>query len=197
MNTTSMTVDSYRFLDGVTKRVMRYWAGLPGEARIPWTPMAKPLARCTVALVSSAAIALKTDPAFDAEIERRDPWFADPSYRVVPQATRTGDVQVCHLHINPAFALQDLNTVLRWNGWANWRRAARSARRRRPTTRTWAIRSVRSGFSGRACRRWCGSCATNESMWCCWYRFDRSATGPWDWCNARSKLRGSALSRCR
>jgi D-proline reductase (dithiol) PrdB len=112
MNTTPMTVDSYRFLDGITKRVMGHWAGLPGETRIPWTPLAKPLAKCTVAMVSSAAIALKTDPVFDAEIERRDPWFADPSYRVVPLATRTGDVQVCHLHINAAFALQDLNTVL-------------------------------------------------------------------------------------
>jgi len=55
---------------------------------------------------------LKTDHPFDPEIERRDPWFADPSYRVVPRTARTGDIQVCHLHINPTFAEQDLNSVL-------------------------------------------------------------------------------------
>jgi D-proline reductase (dithiol) PrdB len=105
-------VDSYRFLDGIAKRAMKRWAGLPGETQIPWTPLGKPLSKCTVSLVSSAAIALKTDRPFDAEIERRDPWFADPSYRVLPRTARTGDVQVCHLHINPSFAERDLNSVL-------------------------------------------------------------------------------------
>jgi len=85
---------------------------LPGETHIPWTPLAIPLSKCTVSLVSSAALALKTDQPFDPEIERRDPWFSDPSYRVLPRTARTGDVQVCHLHINPTFAEQDLNSVL-------------------------------------------------------------------------------------
>ena len=106
------TVDSYRFLDPISKRAMKRWAGLPGETNIPWTPLAKPLSQCTVSLVSSAAIALKSDLPFDPEIERRDPWFSDPSYRVLPRTVRTGDVQVCHLHINPAFAERDLNSVL-------------------------------------------------------------------------------------
>ncbi len=106
------TVDSYRFLDAISKRAMKRWAGLPGETQIPWTPLARPLSKCTVSLVSSAAIALKTDHPFDPEIERRDPWFADPSYRVLPRTARTGDVQVCHLHINRGFAEQDLNSVL-------------------------------------------------------------------------------------
>ena len=106
------TVDSYRFLDGIAKRGIKRWAGLPAEAQIPWTPLAKPLSKCTVSLVSSAAIALKADSPFDPEIERRDPWFADPSYRVLPRTTRTGDIRVCHLHINPSFAEQDLNSIL-------------------------------------------------------------------------------------
>jgi len=105
-------VDSYRFLHGIEKRVLKRWAGLPGETQTPWTPLATPLSKCTVSLVSSAGIALKTDQPFDPEIEQRDPWFADPSYRVLPGTARTGDVQVCHLHINPAFADQDLNSVL-------------------------------------------------------------------------------------
>ncbi len=112
MVTVARTVDSYRFLDGIAKRAMKRWAGLPGETQIPWTPLARPLSRCTVSLVSSAATALKTDRPFDPEIERQDPWFADPSYRVLPRTVRTGDVQVCHLHINPGFAERDLNSVL-------------------------------------------------------------------------------------
>lgn len=106
------TVDSCRFLDGIGKLAMKRWAGLPGEKRIPWTPLAKPLSECTVSLVSSAAIALKTDRPFDPEIERRDPWFADPSYRVLPRTALSGGVQVCHLHINTSFAERDLNSVL-------------------------------------------------------------------------------------
>ena len=30
---------------------------------------------------------------------------------VLPRTTRTGDIQVCHLHINPSFAEQDLNSA--------------------------------------------------------------------------------------
>ena len=105
-------IDSYRFLHGMEKRIVRRWVGLTRETQIPWAALARPLSRCTVSLVSSAGLALKTDPAFDAEVERRDPWFADPSYRVLPRTVRTGDVQVCHLHINAGFAQQDLNSVL-------------------------------------------------------------------------------------
>jgi len=105
-------VDSHRFLDGIAKRAMKRWAVLPRETAAPWTPLARPLSKCTVSLVCSAAIALKTDRPFDPEIERRDPWFSDPSYRVLPRTARTGDIHVCHLHINPVFAEQDLNSVL-------------------------------------------------------------------------------------
>ena len=105
-------VDSYRFLDGVAKRVMRHWSGLRAAGPVPWTPVAKPLSHCTIALVSSAALALNSDRPFDLQIERLEPWFSDPSYRVLPRNTRTGEVQICHLHINPAFAKQDLNCVM-------------------------------------------------------------------------------------
>jgi D-proline reductase (dithiol) PrdB len=105
-------VDSYRFLDGISKRAMRRWAALGAPGEIPWTPLAKPLAQCTVAIVSSAAIALRTDPPFDREIEDRDPWFSDPSFRILPRKATAEDVRVCHRHINPSFAAQDLNCVM-------------------------------------------------------------------------------------
>src|SRR6516164_9251350 len=105
-------VDSYRFLHGVEKRMLQRWVSLSRETQIPWTPLARPLSQCNVSLVSSAGIALKTDAPFNPEIETQDPWFADPSYRVLPQTVRTGDIQVCHRHINRRFAKQDLNSVL-------------------------------------------------------------------------------------
>jgi len=105
------TVDSYRFLEGITRRVMKHWASLGARREIPWTPLAKPLAQCSVSLVSSAGVALITDRPFDQGIERRDPWFSDPSYRVLPRTASTGSARVYHLHINPSFAEQDLNCV--------------------------------------------------------------------------------------
>ena len=108
-------VDSYRFLDSVAKRVMQHWSDLRAAKPSPWTPLAKPLPQCTIALVSAAALALNRDRPFDVQIERLDPWFSDPSYRVVPRNTRTGEVQSFHLQINPAFAKQDLNCVMPLN----------------------------------------------------------------------------------
>jgi D-proline reductase (dithiol) PrdB len=105
-------VNSYRFLDGIASRMMKHWATLGAPQQIPWSPLAKPISQCTVSIVSSAAVALKTDQPFDQEIERRDPWSSDPSYRVLPRATATGDVRVYHLHINTSFAQQDLNCVM-------------------------------------------------------------------------------------
>lgn len=107
-----LMVDSYRFLDGMVKRTMRNWASMRPDGPTPWTPLTKPLAECTVAFVSSAALALSSDRPFDDRIERNDPWFSDPSYRVIPRDTRTGGVQVCHLHIKPDFPQADLNCVL-------------------------------------------------------------------------------------
>ncbi len=105
------TVDSYRFLDGITRRVMKHWASLGTPREIPWTALAKPLSECTVSILSSAAVALKTDRPFYQEIERRDPWFSDPSYRVLPRTATTESARVYHLHINTAFAERDLNCV--------------------------------------------------------------------------------------
>jgi D-proline reductase (dithiol) PrdB len=105
-------VNSYRFLDGVPKQIMKHWATLGGPRQIPWSPPAKPMSQCRVSIVSSAGVALKTDEPFDQEIERRDPWSSDPSYRVLPRATATGDVRVYHLHINTSFAQQDLSCVM-------------------------------------------------------------------------------------
>lgn len=104
-------VDSYRFLDPLTQQVVKTWIARESARPIPWTPWPKPLAECTVALVGSAGIALRTDPPFNQEGERQNPWWGDPSYRMLPRTATEKDVGIYHLHINPRFAMQDLNCI--------------------------------------------------------------------------------------
>lgn len=111
-------VDSYRFASMGTRKVAEGW--IAKEVRmaketpreIPWTPLDRPLSECRVSLISSGGIALRSDEPFDGEIERRDPWRSDPSFRVIPRNATEKDVEIHHLHIDPSFARQDLNCVL-------------------------------------------------------------------------------------
>jgi D-proline reductase (dithiol) PrdB len=105
-------VDSYRFIGGITKRMVKSWIQLESPRDIPWTVLSKPLSECTVALISTGGIALKTDRPFDQEGERKNPWWGDPSYRIIPQTARTEDIRVYHQHIDPGFAEYDLNCLL-------------------------------------------------------------------------------------
>lgn len=105
------TVDSYRFISGITRRMIKQWIKQETPRPIPWTPLPRPLAECTVAMLSSAGIALKTDIPFDQQGERNNPWWGDPSYRVLPQSASEEDVRLYHLHIDPSYAEQDLNCL--------------------------------------------------------------------------------------
>jgi len=107
-----MTIDSYRFLDFATRQVMKAWAARETFDSIPFTPLAKPLGECTVALVSTAGVARNDDRPFDQDGERRDPWWGDPSYRTIPLGTTERDVRLYHLHIDPKFGEADLDVVL-------------------------------------------------------------------------------------
>jgi D-proline reductase (dithiol) PrdB len=106
------TVDSFRFLDVATRTVVKAWISREPQHDIPWTPLRKPLSECTVALVSSAAIARREDPPFDQERERRNPWWGDPSFRIIPRGTTEQDIRLHHLHIERSFGEQDLDCVL-------------------------------------------------------------------------------------
>jgi D-proline reductase (dithiol) PrdB len=110
--TTTKKVDSYRFLDRITQRLVKSWIARETPRQIPWTPLFKPLADCTLALVSSGGIALKTDRPFDQEGERQNPWWGDPSYRIIPRTATAADIKLYHLHVNPSFVEQDLNCLL-------------------------------------------------------------------------------------
>lgn len=105
-------VDSYRFIGGMSKRLVKSWINLEEPREIPWTALSRPLSECTVSLITSGGIALKTDRPFDQEGERQNPWWGDPSYRVIPQTASTESIRVYHQHIDPTLAEQDLNCLL-------------------------------------------------------------------------------------
>ena len=105
-------IDSYRFLDFATRQVMKAWAARQEPGVIPFTPLAKPLRECTVALVSTAGVARNDDRPFDQEGERRNPWWGDPSFRAIPLGTTEKDIRLYHLHIDPRFGEADLDVVL-------------------------------------------------------------------------------------
>jgi D-proline reductase (dithiol) PrdB len=110
--TTPHTVDPFKYLSPASTAVMRSWiAGAP-RGPVPWAPLQRPLEEATVALVSTAAIALRSDPPFDAEGERRNPWWGDPSHRVLPATATARDVRAWHLHIETAYLEDDLDVAL-------------------------------------------------------------------------------------
>jgi D-proline reductase (dithiol) PrdB len=102
-----------RFLSFPSRKIVEAWiAREPPATEIPWTPIRKPLTEATVALVTTAAVALKTDRPFDQEGERRNPWWGDPTCRVLPRDATERDVALYHLHIDTSYAERDLNCVL-------------------------------------------------------------------------------------
>ena len=57
-------------------------------------------------------MACHDQPPFDQDGERRDPWWGDPTHRVIPLGTTERDVRLFHLHIDTRFGQQDLDVVL-------------------------------------------------------------------------------------
>jgi D-proline reductase (dithiol) PrdB len=107
-----MAIDSYRYLDFLTRQIIRAWVDRETPGPIPWTPLRKPLPECTVALVSTAGVVRKGDRPFDQERERNDPWWGDPTHRVIPHGITERDVELQHMHIDTRFGQEDLDVVL-------------------------------------------------------------------------------------
>ena len=108
----SLEMDSYRYCNRVTRTAVKAWIKREPHREIPWTPLRKPLERCTVALVSSAAVAMQDDRPFDQDKERRDPWHPDEGYRLVERDATERDVRIYHLHVNADFGERDLDCVM-------------------------------------------------------------------------------------
>ena len=106
-------VDSWRFLPPrLAKLLQARLEASPPVTDIPFVPLAVPLPRARIALLSTAGISVPPDSPFDMDTERANPMWGDPSWRAIPAATRTGDVEINHLHIDTSYALRDLNVAL-------------------------------------------------------------------------------------
>jgi Glycine/sarcosine/betaine reductase selenoprotein B (GRDB) len=103
-------VDSFRFLPpSLKEQLSQYIAQVKRPDATPWTPLRRRVSEATVALVSTAGIALKDDTPFDQERERQDPWWGDPTFRVIPPDATAADVRAYHLHINLDYLHADLD----------------------------------------------------------------------------------------
>jgi hypothetical protein len=68
-------------------------ANFTANQTISWTPLRKPLSECSVALVSTAGVHLKNQPAHDL----LNP-HGDASFREIPGNTLLSNVEVDHVH---------------------------------------------------------------------------------------------------
>jgi D-proline reductase (dithiol) PrdB len=72
---------------------------------VPWAPLKKPLAQCNLALVSSAALTLPSQPPFDEGIKGGDPSFreipADVEVRTLIESHRSESFDHTGLHQDP------------------------------------------------------------------------------------------------
>ena len=73
------------------------------NGNIPWAPLEKPLAECTVALISTGGVHLKSDPPFNLN--------SDPTYRVIPKNAQPADLAISHQAYDRTDALRDVNLV--------------------------------------------------------------------------------------
>lgn len=73
---------------------------------VPWTPVSKPLAECTVAVVTTAGIHHGSQPPFDMH----DP-DGDPTFRVIDVSRPISDLMITHDYYDHADAERDINVV--------------------------------------------------------------------------------------
>jgi D-proline reductase (dithiol) PrdB len=106
-----MSVDSFKWLP---RALGAYYQGLMLEKEeAPWTPLAKPIEQCRFALVTTAGLYVKgQDQPFDVEREKREPFWGDPTYRIIPREVKQEEIGATHLHINTDYLVADINIAL-------------------------------------------------------------------------------------
>ena len=112
-----MIVDSFRFLPRSFRGFYENPVALEGEDDEVWTPLEKRLSGATIALLSSAGLhVLSSQEPFDAERERSEPTWGDPTHRVIPSSTPQGSLGMTHLHVNADDVLADHEVALPLRG---------------------------------------------------------------------------------
>jgi hypothetical protein len=73
----------------------------PGE--IPWTPLRRPLAEATVAIITTSGVHLRQDKPFILN--------SDASFRIIPRTATAADLTITHQAYDRTDALRDINLV--------------------------------------------------------------------------------------
>jgi len=77
------------------------------ERQVPWTPLAKPLPECRVAVVTTAGVYLEGQEPFDVAASK-----GDPSFRILPSDLDPADLRVAHEHYPHRYVDEDGEVVL-------------------------------------------------------------------------------------
>lgn len=92
-------------LPSLAKRVSEAFSPLEMET-VPWTPLAKPLSDCKVALVTTAGVHHRDQPPFDMHDRE-----GDPSFRVMDISRPISDLMITHDYYDHSDADKDINIV--------------------------------------------------------------------------------------
>ena len=108
-----MRVDSFQFLPRSFRPMYENPPRLAGEDEPVWAPFEKRLAEARIALVTSAGLSVNvTQEPFDADRERANPFWGDPTWRAIPDGVDSSDLGMTHLHVNNADVLADHDIAL-------------------------------------------------------------------------------------
>jgi D-proline reductase (dithiol) PrdB len=113
VNTFGKTVDGSRFLPPLLRELLN--REIPDgefQGEIPWTPLKNAVSSTRFSLLTSAGISLKSQPPFDMEREKREPFWGDPTLREIPRDTTQDLIAAHHLHVDTSFAGEDINVIL-------------------------------------------------------------------------------------
>ncbi len=107
-----MSVNSFKFMSRTLAESLQRWpyVDTSGE-EIPWKPLAKPVADCKVALVSSGGFYRAVDEPFNLDRERSEPLWGDPSFRELPRSITQEEIRAAHLHYESSHAMRDFNCM--------------------------------------------------------------------------------------
>jgi D-proline reductase (dithiol) PrdB len=114
-------INGYKFLP---QSMIPEFKAFPDQAdEVVKAEPAVPLNKARVALLTSGGLYLKDrQPSFNLERERRDPFWGDPTYRLIPRNVGHGDIAVAHLHLNPDDIVDDFNVALPLEVFAEFER---------------------------------------------------------------------------
>ena len=104
-------IDGYKFLP---RSMIPEFKALPYQADdLVQAAPAGSINKARVALLTSSGLYLKRrQQSFDIERERREPFWGDPAYRVIPRGVAADELEVAHLHLNPDDIVADFNIAL-------------------------------------------------------------------------------------